>query len=200
MKNAALIILALLLQMTAKTQVTFEKIITKGSIETGWSVIQTSDGGYAFLCSLGASLSSDRWLVKTDYLGDTVRTRTFPGIGYENGDRSLVQAADGGYTFIANRSGKADLLHVSSSGDSLWEKELFSGIKIEVKKFAVKIPAMYTGKIYSMIQGTKKEKEEWLEDGGMKITVEIPAGIQMEFFDKINSLTHGSAIVEEIKK
>jgi len=73
-------------------------------------------------------------------------------------------------------------------------------IKIEVKKFAVKIPSMYTGKIYSIIQGTKKEKEEWLEDGSMKITVELPAGIQMEFFDKINGLTHGSAIVEEIKR
>ena len=132
MKNTVLIILALLLQMTAKTQVTFEKIITKGSIETGWSVIQTSDGGYAFLGSLGASLSSDRWLVKTDYLGDTLWTKTFPGIGYENGDRSLIQAADGGFTFIANRNGKADLLHVSSAGDSLWEKELFSGIGISI--------------------------------------------------------------------
>ncbi len=133
MKNTVLIILALLLQMTAKTQVTFEKIITKGSIETGWSVIQTSDGGYAFLGSLGASLSSDRWLVKTDYLGDTLWTKTFPGIGYENGDRSLIQAADGGFTFIANRNGKADLLHVSSAGDSLWEKELFSGIGISIE-------------------------------------------------------------------
>jgi ribosome maturation protein SDO1 len=73
-------------------------------------------------------------------------------------------------------------------------------IKIEVKKFAVKIPAMYTGKIYNIIQGIKKESEDWLEDGSMRITVEIPAGIQMEFFDKINGLTHGSAIVEEIKK
>ena len=132
MKNTVLIILALLLQMTAKTQVTFEKIITKGSIETGWSVIQTSDGGYAFLGSLGATPSYDRWLVKTDHLGDTVWTKTFPGIGYDNGDRSLVQAADGGFTFIANRNGKADLLHVSSSGDSLWEKELFSGIGISI--------------------------------------------------------------------
>ena len=132
MKNYILIIIALLLQMTAKTQTTFEKIITKGSTETAWSVVQTSDGGYAFLGSFGASPGYDRWLVKTDNMGDTLWSKTFRGIGNEDGDRSLIQAADGGFTFIANRNGKADLLHVSSSGDSLWEKEMFSGIGISI--------------------------------------------------------------------
>ena len=132
MKNYILISIALLLQMTAKTQTTFEKIITKGSTETAWSVVQTSDGGYAFLGSFGASPGYDRWLVKTDNMGDTLWSKTFRGIGNEDGDRSLIQAADGGFTFIANRNGKADLLHTSSSGDSLWEKELFSGIGISI--------------------------------------------------------------------
>ena len=117
MKNYILISIALLLQMTAKTQTTFEKIITKGSTETAWSVVQTSDGGYAFLGSFGASPGYDRWLVKTDNMGDTLWSKTFRGIGNEDGDRSLIQAADGGFTFIANRKGKADLLHTSSSGD-----------------------------------------------------------------------------------
>jgi len=132
MKNYMLIIIALLLQMTAKTQVTFEKIITSGSTETAWSVIRTFDGGYVFLGNFGATPGYDRWLVKTNNMGDTLWTKTFPGIGNEDGDRALVQAGDGGFTFIANRNGKADLLHVSSSGDSLWEKELFSGIGISI--------------------------------------------------------------------
>jgi len=66
------------------------------------------------------------------HMGDTLWSKTFRGIGNEDGDRSLIQTADGGFTFIANRSGKADLLHTSSSGDSLWEKEMFSGIGISI--------------------------------------------------------------------
>jgi len=132
MKSYMLINLALLLQLSAKTQVTFEKIITKGSTETAWSVIQTADGGYAFLGSFGATPGYDRWLVKTDNMGDTLWSKTFRGIGNEDGDRSLVKTTDGGFTFIANRSGKVNLFHTSSLGDSLWEKEIFSGIGISI--------------------------------------------------------------------
>ncbi|PIU76228.1 ribosome assembly factor SBDS [Candidatus Pacearchaeota archaeon CG06_land_8_20_14_3_00_35_12] len=73
-------------------------------------------------------------------------------------------------------------------------------IRIEVKKFTIKIPAEYTRRVYSIIQGTKKESEKWLEDGSLQIVLELPAGIQLEFFDKLNSVTHGSAVTEEIKK
>ncbi len=134
MKNFILIILALLLQITAKTQVTFEKIITKGSTETAWSVIRTFDGGYAFLGNFGAAPGYDRWLVKTNNMGDTLWTKTFRGIGNEDGDRALVQSGDGGFTLIANRNGKADLLHLSPTGDSLWETELFTGIGISLAR------------------------------------------------------------------
>ncbi len=134
MKNYMLIIIALLLHITAKTQVTFEKIITSGSTETAWSVIRTFDGGYAFLGNFGASPGYDRWLVKTNNMGDTLWSKTFRGTGGDLGDRALVQAVDHGFTFITNRNGKAGLLHVSSSGDSLWEKELFSGIGLSVAR------------------------------------------------------------------
>ena len=134
MKHCILIIIALLLQLTAKTQITFEKIITSGSTETAWSVIRTFDGGYAFLGNFGASPGYDRWLVRTNNMGDTLWSRTFRGIGNDLGDRALVQAVDHGFTFITNRNGKAGLLHVSSSGDSLWEKELFSGIGLSVAR------------------------------------------------------------------
>lgn len=72
-------------------------------------------------------------------------------------------------------------------------------IKIETKKLSIKIPAQHTGKVYSLIN-QYKEKEEWLDNGDLKVIVNIPSGIQMEFYDKLNSVTHGSSIVEEIKK
>lgn len=72
-------------------------------------------------------------------------------------------------------------------------------IRIENKKLRVTIPSSYTGRVYGMIQGFK-EKEEWLGNGDLSCIINLPVGLQMEFYDKLNSITHGSAIVEEIKE
>jgi len=72
-------------------------------------------------------------------------------------------------------------------------------IKIETKKVKIKIPAQHTGKVYGLLQ-EYKEKEEWLGNGDLEVLVNIPVGIQMDFYDKLNSVTHGSAITEEIKE
>ena len=129
MRTTVLLIFAVFLAIAGKAQFAFEKIITKGSLETAWSVIQTTDGGYAFLGTIVSPPAYDIWLVKTNYMGDTTFTKTFRGIGTnDTGDRSLVQSSDGGYTFFANRNGKTDLFHTSSTGDSLWEKELCNGV------------------------------------------------------------------------
>lgn len=72
-------------------------------------------------------------------------------------------------------------------------------IKIETKKLKVIVPAMHTGKAYGLLT-EYKEKEEWLSNGDLQITLNIPVGIQMEFYDKLNSVTHGSAITEEINE
>lgn len=72
-------------------------------------------------------------------------------------------------------------------------------IKIETKKIKIKIPAQYTGKVYGLVN-EYKEKEEWLGNGDLEVILNIPVGIQMEFYDKLNSVTHGSAITEEIKE
>lgn len=71
-------------------------------------------------------------------------------------------------------------------------------LTIETKKIQVKIPALHTGKIYGIIT-EYKEKEEWLENGDLEVTLNIPVGMQMEFYDKLNAVTHGTAITEEIK-
>lgn len=71
-------------------------------------------------------------------------------------------------------------------------------LKIEMKKLAVTIPAIHTGKAYGVIN-EYKEKEDWLSNGDLRVIINIPAGLQMEFYDKLNSVTHGSALSEEIK-
>jgi ribosome maturation protein SDO1 len=72
-------------------------------------------------------------------------------------------------------------------------------LKIETKKIIITIPAVYTGKVYGVIN-EYKEKEDWLSDGSLKVVVSIPVGLQSEFYDKLNAITHGAAITEETKE
>ncbi|HRZ86082.1 MAG TPA: ribosome assembly factor SBDS [Candidatus Paceibacterota bacterium] len=71
-------------------------------------------------------------------------------------------------------------------------------LKIETKKIRLTIPVTYTGQVYGMLQGYK-ESEEWLSNGDLKVIVNIPVGFQMEFYDKLNAVTHGSLVSEELK-
>jgi ribosome maturation protein SDO1 len=71
-------------------------------------------------------------------------------------------------------------------------------IKIETKKVKIIIPAQYTGQAYGII-ANYKESENWGDNGSLEVRVSVPAGLIMDFYDKLNSITHGSALTEEIK-
>jgi len=71
-------------------------------------------------------------------------------------------------------------------------------IKVETKKIKVTIPAIQTGKVYGLL-AQYLERENWLNDGSLEAFVSIPAGLIMDFYDKLNSMTHGSALTAEIK-
>ena len=65
-------------------------------------------------------------------------------------------------------------------------------LKFEIRRIAIKIPASYTGKAHRVVRDFATVKQEqWLNDGSWTAVVEIPAGIQGEFFDKLNNLTRG---------
>lgn len=72
-------------------------------------------------------------------------------------------------------------------------------IKIEMKKIKLTIPAVYTGKVYGLIN-QYKEEENWLSNGSSEVIVNIPSGMIMDFYDKLNSATQGSVLSEEIKE
>jgi ribosome maturation protein SDO1 len=72
-------------------------------------------------------------------------------------------------------------------------------VKIETKRIKIVIPAIHTGKAYGIVN-EYKEKEEWLSNGSLEVVIRIPAGMVMDFYDKLNSVTHGSALAEEIKE
>ncbi len=66
-------------------------------------------------------------------------------------------------------------------------------IKFEKIKVAVKVSGENYGKVYGEISkiGTILQ-EEWEKDGSWICVVEIPAGIQAEFFDILNKKTRGN--------
>jgi len=67
-------------------------------------------------------------------------------------------------------------------------------MKFEIKRIAIKIPPAYAGKASGVVKGFATIKQEqWLNDGSWAVVVEIPAGVQAEFFDKLNELTRGEA-------
>ena len=71
-------------------------------------------------------------------------------------------------------------------------------IKIETKKVKITIPAMHTGRAYGIVSHYM-ESENWLNNGDLEVMVNVPAGMIIDFYDKLNSVTHGSALTEEIK-
>ncbi len=65
-------------------------------------------------------------------------------------------------------------------------------IRMEMTPIAVKVSGTMYGKLIGDIRGFGKIlKEDWNRSGEWICLVEIPAGLQAEFFDMLNSRTHG---------
>ena len=65
-------------------------------------------------------------------------------------------------------------------------------IKFEKRKIEIKIPHQFASKGYSTIKRFSNILDEkWQSDGSWLGSIEIPAGVQEEFFSELNSITHG---------
>ncbi|MCL4404869.1 MAG: ribosome assembly factor SBDS [Candidatus Marsarchaeota archaeon] len=64
----------------------------------------------------------------------------------------------------------------------------FTNIKIEVV-----IPADSVNRCYNTLKQYGLKSEDWLSNGSLKAIVEFPAGMQNEFYDKLNKATQGRA-------
>ena len=69
--------------------------------------------------------------------------------------------------------------------------KLLLPLKIETDRIAVKIPPQHAYRAYPALKQFRVIKEDWLDDGSLSIVVELPGGMQADFFDKINKATHG---------
>jgi len=111
----------------AESQITFEKTFNKGSNATGYSVIQTSDNGYAIAAGTGSGDNEKIFLIRTNETGDTLWTRTFGGIVSYFGDHAIIQTADEGFIMCGNMGDSMYLLKTNATGDSLWGRNVITG-------------------------------------------------------------------------
>jgi hypothetical protein len=72
--------------------------------EVGYSLVETSDGGFAIAGDAGSfgAGDGDFWLVKTDVNGNMEWNQTYGGVGYESA-KALIKASDGGFALAGNK-------------------------------------------------------------------------------------------------
>jgi ribosome maturation protein SDO1 len=69
-------------------------------------------------------------------------------------------------------------------------------IRFEIKELMVKIGPLYAAKSYNIIKKFGQiVKEEWRNNGYYVAIVEMPGGLEQEFYDKLNDVCHGEAEV-----
>jgi len=99
----------------------------------GFSVIQTIDGGYVITGRIFSNLpgsSGDIYLIKTDFQGDTIWTKSFGGVDDDCG-YSVQQTTDGGYIVagsvyseITSLTKDIYLIKTDTQGDTTWTKKI----------------------------------------------------------------------------
>ncbi|MEA2071168.1 MAG: ribosome assembly factor SBDS [Asgard group archaeon] len=74
-------------------------------------------------------------------------------------------------------------------------------IRLESVVLAVKVTPDYTGPAYGVVESSGELLEDqWGDDGAWYAKVEMPAGAQADFLDKINHLTKGKAEVKIVER
>jgi len=110
------------------SQISFERWYGGTNNDIGYSVAQTTDGGYIIAGST-SSVGPDDWdvyLIKTDVSGDTLWTKTYGGVDWDYG-YSVAQTTDEGYIVTGRTSSYSVsedvyLIKTDASGNTLWTR------------------------------------------------------------------------------
>ena len=130
-----------LIKLSNSGSIEWQKIIGGSSFDKAWSLINTSDGGYALTGQTtsndgdisGNHGSGDVWVIKLDNTGNITWQKSLGGTSDEVG-YSIVQSADGGYAIAGrtlsndgdivgyNGNGDVWVVKLNSNGDKSWTK------------------------------------------------------------------------------
>jgi hypothetical protein len=102
-----------------------------------WSLVVTSDGGYALLCDTTSygSGGSDVWLIKVDSSGNVEWNQTYGGTGFDSVS-TIIRTNEGGYALACSTTsfgaGSSDfwLIKVDSYGNVEWN-QTYGGSGVE---------------------------------------------------------------------
>jgi len=98
-----------LVKTDALGDIEWEQAIDGGTWDDGFSVHQTTDGGYIVVGDTGCNdVNGDAYLVKTDALGDIEWEKTIGGNDYDCA-RSVEQTTDGGYIIAGDSASYGDV-------------------------------------------------------------------------------------------
>ena len=73
-------------------------------------------------------------------------------------------------------------------------------ISMENVRLSIKIPAENIGKAYGLVRNFGSlEREDWQSDGSWVGIIRLPAGMQTDFYDKLNDVTKGNVSTKILK-
>jgi len=128
------------------------------------SICLTPDNCYAIACqriSLSTGTDYDAYIVKIDSIGDTLWTRTYGGIAYDDA-QCIKPTEDGGFIVVGSRNCYAPtfydiwVLKLDSYGDTMWTKT-YGGSDSEIGRSIAQTDDggfIITGHTYSYGAGT----------------------------------------------
>ncbi|MFC1851821.1 hypothetical protein ACFL27_16640 [candidate division CSSED10-310 bacterium] len=96
--------------------------------DTGWSVHQTSDGGYIICGSISSTYyNKDVYLIKTDADGNEQWSRSYGNLNYIEWGKSVIQTSDNGYLIVGyhvdlERAWYGYLIKTDDQGNKVWSK------------------------------------------------------------------------------
>lgn len=64
-------------------------------------------------------------------------------------------------------------------------------MKFDKVRIAAKVPAAFAHRCYGTLKNYGIKQEQWTKEGDLVVMVELFAGMQSEFYDKLNKMTNG---------
>jgi hypothetical protein len=123
----------LLLKTDSQGKKLWDKTYGGPGYDSGNCIIQSDDGGYVIVGSLGYLATSDTqslWVIKTDMTGNKIWEKTIDGPKWGQGI-AIIRSLAGNYTILGNKASDDEekyglwLISIDSKGNRLWDKTFF---------------------------------------------------------------------------